>query len=108
MASTTEVPDRVLRRQRFAGTPTSGRATPSRPPWSRSSWAECFSLYEISGSGTNALGPLLFGLTLQNTGSYRAAIFSLVVFFVVGLALLMAVNVRRAVLTAGNTPPVAL
>lgn len=67
--------------------------------------AEYFSLYEISSSGTSALGPLLFGLTLQNTGSYRAAIFSLIVFFVVGLALLLKVNVRRAVLAAGNTPP---
>jgi UMF1 family MFS transporter len=70
--------------------------------------AEYFSLYEISSSGTSALGPLLFGLTLQNTGSYRAAIVSLVVFFVVGLALLLSVNVRRAIITAGNTPPGSL
>ncbi|MGH3857207.1 MAG: MFS transporter [Pseudonocardiaceae bacterium] len=67
--------------------------------------AEYYSLYEISSSGTSALGPLLFGLTLQNTGSYRAAISSLVVFFVVGLALLLGVNVRKAILAVGNTPP---
>lgn len=67
--------------------------------------AEYFSLYEISSSGTSALGPLLFGLTLQNTGSYRTAIFSLVVFFVVGLAMLLAVNVPKAIRAAGNTPP---
>ncbi|KAA2265755.1 MFS transporter [Solihabitans fulvus] len=70
--------------------------------------AEYFSLYEISSSGTSALGPLVFGLTLQNTGSYRSAIFSLVVFFVVGLALLLTVNVRKAILAAGNTPPATL
>jgi MFS transporter, UMF1 family len=67
--------------------------------------AEYYSLYEISSSGTSALGPLLFGLTLQNTGSYRAAIVSLVVFFVIGLALLLGVNVRNAIIAAGNTPP---
>jgi UMF1 family MFS transporter len=68
--------------------------------------AEYYSLYEISSSGTSALGPLLFGLTLPNTGSYRTAIVSLVVFLVVGLALLLGVNVRKATLAAGNTPPV--
>lgn len=70
--------------------------------------AEYFGFFEISSSGTSFLGPLLFGLTLQNTGSYRAAIFSLVVFFVVGLILLLMVNVRRAILDAGNTPPANL
>ncbi|AHH97771.1 MFS transporter [Kutzneria viridogrisea] len=70
--------------------------------------AEYFSLYEISSSGTSALGPLVFGLTLQNTGSYRDAIVSLIVFFVVGLGLLLAVNVRKAIVAAGNTPPSTL
>jgi len=70
--------------------------------------AEYFSLYEISSSGSSALGPLLFGVALQNTGSYRDAILSLVIFFVVGLALLLRVDVRRAVAAAGNTLPVSL
>jgi MFS transporter, UMF1 family len=70
--------------------------------------AEYFSLYEISSSGTSALGPLLFGLTLQNTGSYRTAIFSLVVFFVAGLAVLLTVNVPKAIRAAGNTPPTSV
>jgi UMF1 family MFS transporter len=70
--------------------------------------AEYFSLYEFSASGTSFLGPLIFGLTLQNTGSYRTAIVSLVVFFVVGLAILLTVNVRKAVLASGNTPPATL
>jgi UMF1 family MFS transporter len=70
--------------------------------------AEYFSLYEFSASGTSFLGPLIFGLTLQSTGSYRSAIVSLVVFFVVGLAILLTVNVRRAVLAAGNVPPATL
>lgn len=70
--------------------------------------AEYFSLYEVSSSGSSFLGPLLFGLALQNTGSYRIAIFSLVVFFVVGLALLVRVNVARAVRESGNVLPASL
>jgi MFS transporter, UMF1 family len=67
--------------------------------------AAYFSLYEISERGTSWLGPLVFGLTLQLTGSYRSAILSLVVFFVAGFALLAVVNVRRAIAEAGNLPP---
>jgi UMF1 family MFS transporter len=70
--------------------------------------AEFFSLYEVSSSGTSALGPLLFGLALQNTGSYRVAIFSLILFFVVGLAIVVRVNVPKAVAEAGNTLPRSL
>ena len=55
--------------------------------------AEFFSLYEISERGTSWLGPLLFGLSLQLTGSYRSAVFTLLVFFVSGAALLAKVNV---------------
>jgi UMF1 family MFS transporter len=67
--------------------------------------AEYFSLYEISERGTSWLGPLIFGLTLQLTGSYRSALASLVVFFVAGFVLLVMVNVRRAIVEAGNSPP---
>lgn len=70
--------------------------------------AEFFSLYEVSSSGTSALGPLLFGLALQNTGSYRIAIFSLILFFVVGLIIVLKVNVPKAVAEAGNTLPRSL
>jgi UMF1 family MFS transporter len=70
--------------------------------------AEFFSLYEVSSSGTSALGPLLFGLALQNTGSYRVAIVSLIVFFVAGLAILLKVNVPKAITAAGNTVPRSL
>lgn len=70
--------------------------------------AEYYSFYEISSSGTSFFGPLIYGLALQNTGSYRIAIFSLVAFFIIGLALLIPVNVRKAITAAGNTPPVNL
>jgi len=67
--------------------------------------AEYFSLYELSERGTSWLGPLLFGLIYQLTGSYRSAIVSLVGFFVVGGLLLRRVDLRRAVLAAGNEAP---
>lgn len=67
--------------------------------------AEYFSLYEVSERGTSWLGPLLFGLMLQWTRSYRAGILSLVVFFVAGLVLLAFVDIRRAAREAGNAPP---
>jgi len=67
--------------------------------------AEYFSLYEVSDKGTSWLAPLMFGLALQFTGSYRAAILSLVVFFIAGLALLAKVNVRKAAIEAGNEAP---
>ncbi|MBL1109276.1 MFS transporter [Streptomyces sp. 5-8] len=67
--------------------------------------AEYFSAYEMSDRGMSWLGPLLFGVTYQLTGSYRSAIVSLVAFFVLGFALLARVPVRRAIGEAGNTVP---
>lgn len=67
--------------------------------------AEYFSLYEVSDKGTSWLAPLMFGLALQFTHSYRVAILSLVVFFIVGLALLVRVDVRKAAIEAGNEAP---
>lgn len=64
--------------------------------------AEYFSLYEMSDRGTSWLGPLIFGLTYQLTGSYRDAILSLVVFFVLGFAVLVRTPVSRAAAAAGN------
>ncbi|WP_432137576.1 MULTISPECIES: MFS transporter [unclassified Streptomyces] len=67
--------------------------------------AEYFSAYEVSDRGMSWLGPLLFGLTYQLTGSYRDAILSLVAFFVLGFLLLARVPVRRAIGEAGNAVP---
>ncbi|MGW1625658.1 MFS transporter [Streptomyces sp. NPDC002172] len=67
--------------------------------------AEYFAAYEMSDRGMSWLGPLLFGITYQLTGSYRSAIISLVAFFVIGFALLARVPVRRAIGEAGNPVP---
>ncbi|MGE6751002.1 MFS transporter [Streptomyces niveus] len=67
--------------------------------------AEYFAAYEMSDRGLSWLGPLVFGLAYQVTGSYRDAILSLVIFFVIGFVLLARVPVRRAVAEAGNPVP---
>jgi UMF1 family MFS transporter len=59
--------------------------------------AEYYSFYEVSERGTSWIGPLLFGLMNQLTGSMRPAILSLIFFFVVGLAILPFVNVNKAI-----------
>jgi UMF1 family MFS transporter len=67
--------------------------------------AEYFGIYAIGDVGTSWVGTLLFGVVYQATFDYRPAIFSLLVFFVIGFVLLLAVPMRRAILAAGNTPP---
>jgi len=67
-----------------------------------------FALYNAAERGTSWLGTLLFAVVFQLTGSYRPAILALVVFFVIGLALLLRLDVRRGVEQAGNTVPTIL
>ncbi len=67
--------------------------------------AEFFSIYEISERGTSWLGPALFGLVNQFMGSLRPAIISLIIFFTVGMIILFTVDVRKAILEAGNEVP---
>lgn len=67
--------------------------------------AEYFSAYEMSDRGLSWLGPLVFGLCYQLTGSYRDALLSLVAFFALGAVLLARVPVRAAVAAAGNAVP---
>lgn len=67
--------------------------------------SEYFSLYEVSERGTSWLGPLVFGLALQWTGSYRVALLSIALFFALGLLLLPLVNPAQAIREAGNVAP---
>ena len=67
--------------------------------------AEYFSLYQACERGTSWSGTLVFGVVHQLTHSYRPAIISLVIFFVLGFLLLRRVDPVRAMTEAGNTPP---
>ncbi|MDQ3628179.1 MAG: MFS transporter [Actinomycetota bacterium] len=66
--------------------------------------AAYFSLYQACERGTSWLGTLLFGLVQQWTGSYRPAIFALIVFFVLGIVLLARVDTVRGVRDAAGPP----
>ena len=66
--------------------------------------AEYFAFYEISERGTSWLGPLAFAFAVQITGSQRIAIVTLIIFFIVGMALLSRVDVRKAMQDVGNDP----
>lgn len=59
--------------------------------------AEYFALYEISDKGTSWIGPLLFGLVVTITASYRYALVSLAVFLVAGAILLLQTKRRGLV-----------
>jgi UMF1 family MFS transporter len=61
----------------------------------RAQTSEFFSFYGISNKFAGILGPLLFAVIGQATGSSRLAILSLVAFFVLGLLLLARVDVAE-------------
>ena len=67
--------------------------------------ASFFGLYEVSERGTSWMGPLLFSIVIARTGSYRAALLSLVFFFVVGLIVLWTTNTDKGIREAGNVVP---
>jgi len=69
---------------------------------------EYFSLYNACERGTSWFGTLLFGVVFQLTGSYRPAIFALIVFFVLGAIFLHRLDPERGIREAGNTPPVVV
>jgi UMF1 family MFS transporter len=67
--------------------------------------ASFFGLYEVSERGTSWLGPLLFGAVVAATNSYRQAILSLIILFVVGTIILYLTDTDRAIHDAGNLLP---
>jgi UMF1 family MFS transporter len=66
---------------------------------------EYFSLYGAAERGTSWFGTLLFGVIFQVTGSYRPAIFALIVFFVLGALFLLRLDPERGIREAGNSAP---
>ena len=66
---------------------------------------EYFALYNACERGTSWFGVLLFGVVFQVTGSYRPAIVSLIIFFVLGAILLLRVDPERGIQEAGNAVP---
>lgn len=67
--------------------------------------AEYFSLLQISDKGSAFIGSLTVTIALQLSNSYRIAIVSMIIFFVVGFVLLALTNLPRAIRAAGNEVP---
>ncbi|MEZ5088824.1 MAG: MFS transporter [Micropruina sp.] len=70
--------------------------------------SEYFSFYQAMERGTSWLGTLSFALVYQFSHSYRLAILTLVLFFLVGGVLLSRVDMRRGIIQAGNSLPKVL
>lgn len=66
-----------------------GRMTPPKHT------AEFFGFFNFSGKATSFLGTFLFGLIIWLTGNPRSAIVSLLVFFVLGWAIVALVNIEE-------------
>ncbi len=64
--------------------------------------ASFFGIYEIANSGTSWMGPLIFGLVVSVTNSYRQAVLSLIVLFAIGFLLLVFTDTDRAIREAGQ------
>jgi UMF1 family MFS transporter len=59
--------------------------------------AEFFGFYDVSSKFAGIVGPALFGIVGQLTGSSRLSIVALVVFFIVGGGLLLWVNEQEGI-----------
>jgi UMF1 family MFS transporter len=64
--------------------------------------ASFFGIYEVSERGTSWIGPMLFGIVVGRTGSYRQAILSLIVLFLVGIIVLALTDTDLAIERAGD------
>lgn len=70
--------------------------------------AEYFSFYHAMDRGTSWFGAATMAIMLQWTGSYRPAIFALILFFGLGALLLMRVDTARGIREAGNEVPATI
>ena len=63
----------------------------------RRQMGELFGFYSVSEKLAGIVGPLLFGLVAQWTGTGRLAVLTLLPFFVIGARLLLTVDLERGV-----------
>jgi len=66
----------------------------------RGKTAEFFGFYGMSSKFAGIVGPLVFAVISQSTGSSRLSIFSLIAFFIVGALLLSRVDVQKGLESA--------
>ncbi|MEW6377754.1 MAG: MFS transporter [Thermodesulfobacteriota bacterium] len=59
--------------------------------------AEFFGFFAVSGKFASVFGPLIYGILIAITGSVQSGILSVLLFFVVGMAILWTVNEKKGV-----------
>jgi UMF1 family MFS transporter len=64
--------------------------------------AEFFGFYDVSSKFAGIVGPFLFGLVGQIMGSSRLSIVSLIIFFIVGIAILSRVKEQEGIQIANE------
>ncbi len=69
--------------------------------------AELFGFYDVSSKFSGILGPAIFGIVGQLTGSSRLSIVSLVIFFVIGGVLLLFVDEEQGIRLAEDENQIA-
>jgi UMF1 family MFS transporter len=57
--------------------------------------AEFFGFFAISGKFASVFGPLIYGILIAITGSVQSGILSILLFFIVGMAILWTVNEKK-------------
>jgi UMF1 family MFS transporter len=67
--------------------------------------AEFFGFFNLSGKATSVFGPFFFGTILAATGSAHLAIVSLLIFFLVGTAIMLPLNIDRGRQQARSSEP---
>ncbi len=65
--------------------------------------AEFFGFFNLSGKAASMLGPIVFSTTMYATGSAHLAILSLLVFFILGWAIVAPLNIAKGQQQAGKT-----
>jgi len=63
----------------------------------KSKSAEFYGFFSVSEKFNTVIGPLLFSAINQLTGNSRMAIISLVIFFLLGIAILSRVDIERGI-----------
>jgi UMF1 family MFS transporter len=59
--------------------------------------AEFFGFFAVSGKFASVFGPLIYGIIILITGSVRSGILSVLLFFIVGMAILWTVNEEKGI-----------
>jgi MFS transporter, UMF1 family len=57
--------------------------------------AEFFGFFAVSGKFASVFGPLIYGILIAVTGSVQSGILSVLLFFIIGMAILWTVNEKR-------------